>query len=117
MKARIIDTNEEITLLGISVEYGTAKYLDSNGAFNVRCFRDKEIQILEAEAPINWEQRRYEIAKEALSGILADGEQCSYASTMADFAPGERRTVPKAVSQFAVACADALIEELKRTEQ
>lgn len=117
MKARIIETNEEITLLGISVEYGTAKYLDSNGAFNVRRFRDQEIQILEAETPINWEQRRYEIAKEALSGILADTDQSSYACTHAVYAPREKPTVSKAVSQMAVACADALIEELKRTEK
>ena len=117
MKARIIETNEEITILGISVEYGTAQFLDSNGVLSVRHFRDKEIQILEVEAPINWEQRRYEIAKEALSGILADADQVSFACTHAVYSPGEKRTVPKSVSQMAVACADALIEELKRTEK
>lgn len=66
---------------------------------------------------IDWEQRRYEIAKEALSGILADRDQCYYACIHTAYAPGEERTVSKAVSQMAVACADALIEELKRTEQ
>lgn len=31
--------------------------------------------------PIDWEQRRYEIAKEAMAGILSSDEQTGYACT------------------------------------
>lgn len=63
--------------------------------------------------PIDWEQRRYEIAKEAMAGILSSDEQTGYACTEAIYLKGEKRTTSKAVSRYAIACADALIEELR----
>ena len=50
---------------------------------------------------IDWEQRRYELAKSAMNGILSDEND-------------EKYTIPKAIAQYAVACADALIEELRK---
>lgn len=51
------------------------------------------------EQKIDWEQRRYEIAKDALAALLSnptiEGVYASY-------------------SKVAVDCADALIEELKK---
>ena len=66
---------------------------------------------------INWEQRRYEIAKEAMSGILSDENCVGYASVAAEYSENEKHTYPKAVSRYAVACADALIAELKGGEE
>lgn len=62
---------------------------------------------------IDWEQRRYEIAKEAMSGILSSEHSTGYASLAAEYLKNEKHTYPKAISRYAIACADALIEELK----
>lgn len=62
---------------------------------------------------IDWEQRRYEIAKEAMNGILSSEYSAEYASVAAEYSENEKHTYPKAISRYAVACADALIKELK----
>lgn len=62
---------------------------------------------------IDWEQRRYELAKSAMNGILSDENEVGYACSEAKYEKNEKHTTPKAVAQYAVACADALIEELK----
>ena len=62
---------------------------------------------------IDWEQRRYELAKAAMQGILSDEEEVRYACSEADYKKGEVRTIPKSIAQFAIACADALINDLK----
>ena len=69
------------------------------------------------ESPIDWEQRRYEIAKDAMSGILGDENNVEYACLAAEYSKNEKHTYPKAISRYAVACADALIEELKGGEE
>lgn len=47
MKARIIKTGEEITIIGISKEYGTAQYYGSDGIYRQRTFDDKEIELID----------------------------------------------------------------------
>lgn len=116
MKARIIKTNEEITIIGISKEWGTTQYYGSDKIYKQHNFNDGEIELLDTtENPIDWEQRRYEIAKDAMSGILSNQESAEYADFAAEYSRIEN-TYPKAISKYAVACADALIEELKGGE-
>lgn len=55
---------------------------------------------------IEWEQRRYEIAKEAMKGILA-------APVVDGVNPNPNY---KDVAKYSVKLADALIEELKESE-
>ena len=118
MKARIIETGEEITIIGISKEWGTIQYYGSDGAYRQRTFRDRELKLLDTtESPIDWEQRRYEIAKEAMSVILSSEECTDYACLAAEYSKTEKHTYPKAISRYAVACADALIKELKGGEE
>lgn len=62
---------------------------------------------------IDWEQRRYELAKAAMQGILSDNTVVDYACQEADYKKGEKHTIPKGIARFAIACADALINELK----
>lgn len=73
MKARIISTGEEIIIIGISGEYGTTQYYGSDGVYRLRNFKDKEIEILSTDekGAIDWEQRRYEIAKDVLAASFA----------------------------------------------
>lgn len=63
---------------------------------------------------IDWEQRRYELAKSAMNGILSDENEVGYACSEAKYGENEKHTIPKAIAQYAVACADALIDELRK---
>nr|DAV61583.1 MAG TPA: hypothetical protein [Caudoviricetes sp.] len=45
-----------------------------------------------------------------MSGILSDEHSVEYASVAAEYCKNEKYTYPKAISRYAVACADALIE-------
>ena len=100
MKAKIIETGEEINIIGFSKEWGTAQYYGSDGIYHQRTFRDKEIEILEtAESTIDWEQRRYEIAKDVLA---------------ASFSTPMGGTSIQSYVHNCVQIADILIEELKR---
>ncbi len=62
---------------------------------------------------IDWEQRRYELAKAAMQGILSDNTEVGYACSEADYKKGEKHTIPISIARFAIVCADALINELK----
>lgn len=75
----------------------------SDGVCRQRTFEDKEIEILDTTPPIDWEQRRYEIAKDAMNGCL-----CS--PVIAGVNPNPNF---KDVATFSVRLADALIKELK----
>lgn len=104
MKAKIIKTGEEITIIGISKEWGTAQYYGSDGIYRQRTFSDGEIEILDiTENPINWEQRRYEIAKEVVAAY----------STFEDFVFNR---ADEELARWSVRLADALIEELKKSK-
>lgn len=73
-----------------------------------------KVDITDYSSNIDWEQRRYELAKSAMQGILSNEEEVDFARVCAEYKENEKHTVPKAVAQYAVSCADALIEELKK---
>ena len=107
MKSRIIETGEEITIIGISKEWGTAQYYGNDGIYRQRIFHDRDLELLDTtESPIDWEQRRYEIAKEAMNGLLS-------APVVAGVNPNPSY---KDIATFSVRLADALIKELKGGE-
>ena len=114
MKAKVKDTGDIINVVFIT---------HPNPAINETYWwcEDNQIAYHESEldfmgSTIDWEQRRYEIAKEAMSGILSDENCVGYASVAAEYSENEKHTYPTAVSRYAVACADALIKELKEGE-
>ena len=106
MKARIIKTGEEVTIIAISKKWGTVQYYGSDGICHQCKINDKEIEFINTTdaQSINWEQRRYEIAKAAMIGVLAMPtiEGVNPNPTMND------------VCKLSVKFADTLIEELKR---
>lgn len=114
MKARIKKTGEVLRVSDVTDNY---VYLISPQGGEDICLPIENVQLLDdcqsKVDHIDWEQRRYEIAKEAMAGILSSDEQTGYACTEAIYLKGEKRTTPKAVSRYAIACADALIEELR----
>lgn len=105
MKARIKATEEIVEVEGL-FDVGTA-------LVNGRYFKVSELDFFDNFETIDWEHRRYELAKAAMQGILSDEEEVGYACSEATYKENEKHTVPKAVAQFAIACADALINELK----
>ena len=104
MKAKIIKTGEEITIIGISKEWGIAQYYGSDGIYRQRTFRDEEIELIDTTdaLPIDWEQRRYEIAKAIL---VASCNQLIDGVSIASYIHN------------CVLWADALVEELKKTSK
>lgn len=103
MKARIKSTGEIVEIKDL--------YDDGTALVNDKYFKVSELDFF--SETIDWEQRRYELAKAAMQGILSDNTVFSYACSEADYKKGEIHTIPKGIAQFAIACADALINELK----
>ena len=108
MKARVKSTGVLVDVtpqLNINSQHsGDNLYVCDN-----MVYRECELDF----SAIDWEQRRYELAKAAMQGILSDNTVFSYACSEADYKKGEIHTIPKGIAQFAIACADALINELK----
>lgn len=84
-------------------------------------FKSHEVDLIPEQNifkdEIDWEQRRYEIAKDTISGILSNQREVEYCIQEAKFEENEKHTVPKALAQYIVAIADALIEELKKEQR
>lgn len=101
MKAKVKDTGDIINVVFIT---------HPNPAINVTYWwcEDNQIAYHESELDfmgenINWEQRRYELAKDAMNGILS-------APVVAGVNPNPSY---KDIATFSVRLADALIKELK----
>ena len=102
MKAKIKSTGEivDISPIGLtSVQRTCTKYVTKDG----REYIDLALEIL---PNIDWEQRRYEIAREAMDGILS-------APVVDGVNPNPSF---KDIATFSVRLADALIKELKRRD-
>ena len=74
MKARIKSTGEIVEV----EDDGTA--LVKGGYFKV-----SKLDFFEDFETIDWEQRRYEVAKSAMQGILSDNIEVGYACSEADY--------------------------------
>lgn len=70
MKAKIIETGEVIDLKGTSIEFGVATWIDSQNIMHQGNFPNGGVELLENTPHIDWEQRRYEIAKEAMAAFI-----------------------------------------------
>lgn len=99
MKAKIKDTGEVVEVRPCSepLNVRLAFYETENG-------RKFPMFALEFEKEIDWEQRRYEIAKAAMQGRLSN--------QYGDVLVGERDF--EGVAESSVKFADALIAELKK---
>lgn len=62
------------------------------------------------------QNRRYEIAKDIMTSSISNDDNLDYILSNATYKENETRTIPKSLARFAVACADALIEELTKEE-
>lgn len=71
-----------------------------------------KVDITDYSPHIDWEQRRYEIAKEAVTAIMSNED--FYHQVLYDGAEYAQRQIPTNIASAAVIFADALIKELKK---
>lgn len=94
MKARIKTTGEIMEVEDL--------YDDGTALVNGRYFKVSELDFFDNFETIDWEQRRYEIAKSMMAAFLSNSCSNVYMNTYENQA------------QEAVKYADVLIEELKK---
>lgn len=129
MKVKLKNTGEIINIadhamvtldacnsMGISLRVGfdeVEEFLDDNGlplGFEKKMNAKRPI-ILEPTPTVDWEQRRYEIAKEAMTAIMSNKEYYNQAVANGDSVGCYH--IPTSVSVAAIEFADALVKELK----
>ena len=74
-------------------------------------FQNNVIQLSD-----EWQGVRIQAAIAAMQGtitILGSSDRYAFTDVVVEGYKGEEKTYPKEIAQFAVACADALINELK----
>lgn len=101
MKARNKITGKEITILGISKEYGTVSYF-ADGVLYQDNFASGALEIIDDSDPVDWSSFRREAAKDFISGMLANVSPAA-----------EQWTTPEIVTA-ALDIADELIKQLKQ---
>ena len=94
MKARIKSTGESVEVEDL--------YDDGTALVNGRYFKVSELDFFDNFETIDWEQRRYEIAKSMMAAFLSNSCSDVYMNTYENQA------------QEAVKYADMLIDELKK---
>lgn len=125
MKKKIRKTGEIVDVISYIAPNGAGccetgdfvNYVDSKGRERknvpLNYFWDLE-DVVETEVSenIDWEQRRYEVSNNCISGILANEEMTHMA--MDEGLKKGSRDIPSNIVEMAVAFADALIAELKK---
>lgn len=77
-------------------------------------------QIKEIEAMYqqhDWEALRHQAAIAAMQGtitILSSSDRYAFRDIVVEGFRGDKKTYPNEIAEFAVACAESLIEELKK---
>lgn len=87
MKARVKLTGEIVNIKDL--------YDDGTALVNDKYFKVSELDFF--SETIDWEQRRYELAKDIIKAVIAD----------------DRGGNSDVIAKYAVNCADALIKRLK----
>lgn len=127
MKAKNLQTGEIVDNFGYSREYGTISYIDSTGLLKfdtspankwqvINDNNEQEIMTMDVNKFKGFMSdyaldKRTQAAISAMSGILANYNQFSH--TILDaYEENEPHLIPNGVAKFAVACADALLDQL-----
>lgn len=125
MKKRIRKTGEIVDVISYVAPNGAGcsetgdfvSYVDSKGRERKKVplnfYWDLEdIDGTEISENIDWEQRRYEVSRNCINGILAN-EEMTHMAVDEGLKKG-CRDIPTNIVEMAVAFADALIAELKK---
>ena len=104
MKARIKATGEIVDFEDL--------YDDGTVLVKGIYLKVSELDLFEDFKAIDWEQRRYEIAKETVTAIMSNED--FYHQVLCEGAEHGQRQIQTNIARAAVIFADALIEELKK---
>lgn len=114
VKARIKKTGEIVNLA--SYAKITLDQCDSWG--NPIELKPEEIELIqEPTEDEHWQDVRERAAIAAMQGtitLLSSSDRTAYRDIIVEGFRGTKRTFPNEIAEFAVSCADALIEELKK---
>lgn len=116
MKARDKKTGEIVDIVRYGSDGSYTVFRNGEGELKnlpVSFYENYE-EIEETENTIDWEQRRYEIAKEMMLQVFHELTRALQAGAKVEGVAG--KTPMEATAERAVWFADALIEELKKEE-
>ena len=114
MKAKIKKTGEIVNLPSYTMI--TLAQCDSWG--NPIEVKPEEIELIqEPTEDEHWQDVRERAAIAAMQGtitILGSSDRTAYTEVVVEGFRGNMKTFPNEIAEFAVCCADALVEELKK---
>ena len=79
--------------------------------------KECEFQNHIIQLPDEWQRVRIQAAIAAMQGtitILSSSDRCAFRDIIVEGFSGDKKTYPNEIAEFAVACAESLIEELKK---
>lgn len=103
MKARVKSTGEIVEVEDL--------YDDGTALVKDRYLKVSELDFFGDFETIDWEQRRYEIAKETVTAIMSNED--FYHQVLCEGADHGQRQIQTNIARAAVIFADALIKKLK----
>lgn len=118
-KFRNTDTGEIVNVVAWGANGTYTDYYDSKGVFHhsaLNRYNHFEEIIERQQNGIDWEQRRYEIAKEMLSAIYIEDGMAERAERVTNSDLGFEYKSLQGSAKEAVRFADALIKELKKQD-
>lgn len=106
MKARIIETGEVLRVDTVTDDY---VYLTPPQGGDPICLLIERVELLDdsilhGKTSVDWEQRRYEIAKDVMAAYMSNG----------DFPESHSEDV---IARWSTMAADRLIDELKKASE
>jgi hypothetical protein len=115
MKARIKKTGEIVNI----AEHATIELemCDSYGDPICLCPEDIELIQEKTTEDEHWQEVRESAAIAAMQGtitILSNSDRTAFRDIVVSGFRGNKKTYPNEIAEFALACADALVEQLKK---
>lgn len=111
MKARVKSTGVLIDVIP-KINTSAQHSIDNLYVCDNMVFRECDLDFLNVkDSAIDWEQRRYEIAKETVTAIMSNED--FYHQVLCEGAEHGQRQIQTNIARAAVIFADALIKELK----
>lgn len=127
MKAKIRKTGEIVDVICYSGSpnrrsdiLDCVNYIDSQGVEHAESNHLNyywDFEPIEITTDEHWQEVRERAAIAALQGtitILGSSDRYAFRDIVVEGYNGKEKTYPKEIAQFAAACADAIIEELKK---
>jgi hypothetical protein len=113
-KTETLDIGTEVEILDSLNGYDSVVYRCKLPKGKQVMINSNKVDITDYNPYINWEQRRYEIAKETVTAIMSNED--FYHQVLCEGAEHGQRQIQTNIARAAVIFADALIKELKKGE-